>query len=121
MVWAIVFKAPLEKPANPTWAPNPAKAPWYFLGLQEMLVYFDPWMAGVVLPVLNCGSYAMLILIQTLKGTAITFAERKMAVFLWSYGWLVLWIFLIIVGTFLRRLAGLFTDHLNIGIFQGCS
>ena len=31
-------------------APNPAKAPWYFLGLQEMLVYFDPWMAGVVYP-----------------------------------------------------------------------
>ena len=50
IVWAIVFKAPLEEPANPTWAPNPAKAPWYFLGLQEMLVYFDPWMAVVVLP-----------------------------------------------------------------------
>ena len=30
--------------------PNPSKAPWYFLGLQEMLVYFDPWLAGVVLP-----------------------------------------------------------------------
>src|SRR5210317_1072599 len=39
IVWAIIFKAPLEEPANPTWAPNPAKAPWYFLGLQEMLVY----------------------------------------------------------------------------------
>ena len=49
-VWAIVSKAPLEQPANPGYAPNPAKAPWYFLGLQEMLVYFDPWMAGVVYP-----------------------------------------------------------------------
>ena len=29
---------------------NPSKAPWYFLGLQEMLVYFDPWIAGVVMP-----------------------------------------------------------------------
>jgi quinol-cytochrome oxidoreductase complex cytochrome b subunit len=29
---------------------NPSKAPWYFLGLQEMLVYFDPWMAGVIMP-----------------------------------------------------------------------
>jgi len=45
-----VSKAPLEQPANPGYAPNPAKAPWYFLGLQEMLVYFDPWMAGVVYP-----------------------------------------------------------------------
>src|SRR3954451_11659402 len=46
-LWAIISKAPLEQPANPGYAPNPAKAPWYFLGLQEMLVYFDPWMAGV--------------------------------------------------------------------------
>ena len=50
ILWAVVSKAPLEQPANPGYAPNPAKAPWYFLGLQEMLVYFDPWMAGVVLP-----------------------------------------------------------------------
>ena len=50
VIWSIVLKAPLEEPANPALAPNPSKAPWYFLGLQEMLVYFDPWMAGVVLP-----------------------------------------------------------------------
>src|SRR3977135_1534235 len=50
MVWSITVDAPMEDPANPTKTPNPSKAPWYFLGLQEMLVYFDPWMAGVVLP-----------------------------------------------------------------------
>ena len=50
VVWSIALPAPLEEPANPSVAPNPSKAPWYFLGLQEMLVYFDPWMAGVVLP-----------------------------------------------------------------------
>ena len=50
VVWGIVLQAPLEQPASSTVAPNPSKAPWYFLGLQEMLVYFDPWMAGVVLP-----------------------------------------------------------------------
>jgi hypothetical protein len=50
LVWSIGLPAPLEEPANPSESPNPAKAPWYFLGLQEMLVYFDPWMAGVVLP-----------------------------------------------------------------------
>ena len=50
MVWSITLNAPMEEPSNPNVTMNPAKAPWYFLGLQEMLVYFDPWMAGVVMP-----------------------------------------------------------------------
>ena len=50
IIWSILLKAPLEQPANRAVTPNPSKAPWYFLGLQEMLVYFDPWLAGVVLP-----------------------------------------------------------------------
>ncbi len=50
LVWALLVDAPLEEPANPARTPNPSKAPWYFLGLQEMLVFFDPWHAGVVLP-----------------------------------------------------------------------
>jgi hypothetical protein len=50
LVWSIVIEAPLEEPASAARTPNPSKAPWYFLGLQEMLVYFDPWMAGVVAP-----------------------------------------------------------------------
>ena len=50
VAWSLAVRAPLEQPANPTVTPNPSKAPWYFLGLQEMLVYFPPWMAGVVLP-----------------------------------------------------------------------
>ena len=50
IVWSVLLKAPLEQPATSAKAPNPSKAPWYFLGLQEMLVYYDPWMAGVVLP-----------------------------------------------------------------------
>jgi len=50
--WSILLRAPLEAPANPHLAPNPAKAPWYFLGLQELLIYFDPWIAGVALPCL---------------------------------------------------------------------
>jgi len=43
ILWSVLIDAPLEEPANPTRTPNPSKAPWYFLGLQEMLVYFDPW------------------------------------------------------------------------------
>ncbi len=50
LLWGIGLQAPLEEPASSVKTPNPSKAPWYFLGLQEMLVYYDPWMAGVVLP-----------------------------------------------------------------------
>ena len=52
IVWSVLVAAPLEEPANPAATPNPSKAPWYFLGLQEMLVYFDPWLAGVIFPTL---------------------------------------------------------------------
>ena len=48
--WSILILAPIEEPANPAATPNPSKAPWYFLGLQEMLVYFDPWLGRRRLP-----------------------------------------------------------------------
>ena len=47
---ALVWDAPLEELANPLQTPNPAKAPWYFLGLQELLHYFPPVVAGVLIP-----------------------------------------------------------------------
>ncbi len=51
LVWiALIFDAPLEGLADPSHTPNPAKAPWYFLGLQEMLHYFPPMVAGVLVP-----------------------------------------------------------------------
>jgi hypothetical protein len=49
-VIAILFDAPLEEMANPQKTPNPAKAPWYFLGLQELLHYYPPIVSGVLLP-----------------------------------------------------------------------
>jgi len=49
---ALLFNAPLEGMADPSHTPNPAKAPWYFLGLQEMLHYFPPVVAGVLVPTL---------------------------------------------------------------------
>ena len=50
VLMSLFFNAPLEGLANPTNTPNPAKAPWYFLGLQEMLHYFPPVVAGVLIP-----------------------------------------------------------------------
>ncbi len=50
VLMSLFFNAPLEGLADPTNTPNPAKAPWYFLGLQEMLHYFPPVVAGVLIP-----------------------------------------------------------------------
>jgi len=52
IVMALLFNAPLEELADPQYTPNPAKAPWYFLGLQELLHSFPPVVAGVLIPFL---------------------------------------------------------------------
>lgn len=104
IVWAILLKAPLEEPASSVKTPNPSKAPWYFLGLQEMLVYFDPWMAGVVLPsVVVAGLMAIPYIDFNKKGNGYyTIDDRKFAYLTFQFGFLVLWVTLIIMGTFLR-------------------
>ena len=104
IVWSILLKAPLEQPANPANTPNPSKAPWYFLGLQEMLVYFDPWLAGVVLPGLIIAGLICIPYIDTNpKGNGYyTFKERKAEITIFLFGFIVLWCSLIVLGTFLR-------------------
>ena len=104
IVWAIVLRAPLEQPADPNVAPNPAKAPWYFLGLQEMLVYFDPWLAGVVFPgLIIVGLIAIPYMDKNPRGNGYyTFKERPFAITTFLFGFVVLWVVLIIFGTFLR-------------------
>jgi hypothetical protein len=102
--WSFLIDAPLEEPANPTLTPNPSKAPWYFLGLQEMLVYFDPWIAGVVLPTfIILGLMAIPYIDINPKGNGYyTFKERKWAILTYCFGFLVLWVSLIVLGTFWR-------------------
>ena len=104
IVWSIALEAPLEQPANPANTPNPSKAPWYFLGLQEMLVYFDPWLAGVVLPTLIIvGLMAIPYIDKNPKGNGYyTFKERSVEITLFLFGFVVLWSSLIVLGTFLR-------------------
>ncbi len=102
--WSFLIDAPLEEPANPTLTPNPSKAPWYFLGLQEMLVYFDPWIAGVVLPsLIVVGLMAIPYFDINEKGNGYyTFKERKFSILMFCFGFLVLWVALIGIGTFWR-------------------
>jgi hypothetical protein len=102
-VWALLADAPLREIANPTKTENPAKAPWYFAGLQELLVYFDPWIAGVMIPLtILLGLMAIPYLDRNPQGNGgYAFSARRFAVthFLVGYG---LWIALILVGAILR-------------------
>jgi hypothetical protein len=104
VIWSVLLKAPLEQPATSAKAPNPSKAPWYFLGLQEMLVYYDPWMAGVVLPtMIIVGLIAIPYIDFNQKGNGyFTFVQRKFAMVLFLVGFVVMWVTLIVLGTFLR-------------------
>lgn len=103
-VWSILINAPLEEPANPALTPNPSKAPWYFLGLQELLVYFDPWIAGVMLPTLIIvGLIAIPYIDINQKGNGYyTIKERPFSMGMFAFGFLVLWVLLIVIGTFFR-------------------
>ncbi len=104
MVWSITLNAPLEEPANPNLTMNPAKAPWYFLGLQEMLVYFDPWIAGVVMPTLIIIGLMVIPYIDTnpLGSGYYTWKQRKFAIGTFLFGFVILWVSMIFIGTFIR-------------------
>ena len=104
ILWSVAVPAPIEEPANIARTPNPSKAPWYFLGLQELLVYFDPWLAGVVLPgLIMVGLIAIPYVDRNPKGNGYyTLRERKMAIFVFLFGFLILWVLQVFLGTFLR-------------------
>src|SRR6266851_1024387 len=103
-VWSITLNAPLEEPANPNLTMNPSKAPWYFLGLQEMLVYFDPWIAGVVMPTLIIVGLMAIPYIDTnpLGSGYYTWKQRKFSISTFLFGFIILWVAMIIIGTFIR-------------------
>lgn len=104
LAWSLLVPAPLEQPANPAITPNPSKAPWYFLGLQELLFYSDAWLAGVAVPCLMVlGLMAIPYLDFNPEGSGYyTIAKRRFAYLVFQFGFLQLWILLILVGTFFR-------------------
>lgn len=79
LVWAsLIANAPLEGIADPMHTPNPAKAPWYFLGLQELLHYFPPVVAGVLIPGLVVAALIVIPYFNiNIEGEALWARDRK--------------------------------------------
>jgi len=104
MVWSLFMDAPLKELANPSYTPADEKAPWYFVGLQELLAYFDPWLGGVVIPAVLFMGLLMIPFIDPNRESGIgryTLVERPVAVPAFCFGF-ALWYGLIIVGQFFR-------------------
>lgn len=102
--WSFLQNAPLEGIADPNVTPNPSKAPWYFLGLQELLVYFDPWIAGVLLPgIITAGLIAIPYLDPDAnRGVGYySVKDRPFASTVFLSG-IFAWFALIVIGTFMR-------------------
>jgi quinol-cytochrome oxidoreductase complex cytochrome b subunit len=96
---AVAFSAPLRGLANPNVTPEPAKAPWYFAGLQELLSRFDPLVAGILIPT---GAVLIFLLLPYIDRNPDTRAShRKVAILLFSV-LLAIAVILTVIGTFFR-------------------
>jgi hypothetical protein len=103
LAWlGLMIEAPLAVPADPDFTPNPAKAPWYFLGIQEMLLYFDPWLAGVVIPFLIvAGLISIPLLDSDPRGAGCyAFRRRIWATLPFTAGLVLLVLLTVIAATF---------------------
>ena len=83
VVMSVVIFSPLLDPANVNATPNPSKAPWYFLGLQELLSYFDPQIAGVTVPTIT-GIIGFMMIPFVDKNPSTRPSDRKFAILLFS-------------------------------------
>jgi menaquinol-cytochrome c reductase cytochrome b/c subunit len=98
-VFSVVVNAPLRELANSNLTPNPSKAPWYFLGLQELLRYFHPMVAGVTIP-----GIALLVLMATPyfdKNPSMRPENRKLAILMFTM-FMMFWSILVLSGSFFR-------------------
>jgi len=83
VIMSVVIHSPLLDPANFNATPNPSKAPWYFLGLQELLSYFDPQIAGVTVPTIT-GIIGFMMVPYVDKNPSTRPSDRKFAIALYS-------------------------------------
>jgi hypothetical protein len=98
-IFSIFVNAPLLQLANPNLTPNPSKAPWYFLGLQEMLTMFHPMVAGVTIPGVALGVLGAAGYID--KNPSHKPEDRKFAIALFTF-FLMFWAVLVLIGSFFR-------------------
>jgi hypothetical protein len=113
-VFSIFVNAPLLELADLNQTPNPSKAPWYFLGLQELLAYFHPMIAGVLLPGIGLGALLMAPYVD--RNPSHKPEDRKFAISLFTI-FLMAAAVLTIIGSFFRGPGQLFIMPWTEGLF----
>jgi menaquinol-cytochrome c reductase cytochrome b/c subunit len=114
LIFSIFVNAPLLELANPNQTPNPSKAPWYFLGLQELLTMFHPMVAGVTLP--GFGLIGLILAPYTDRNPSNKPEDRKFAISLFTI-FLMSWAVLVLIGSFFRGPGQNFVFPWNAGLF----
>ncbi len=114
LVFSIFVNAPLLELANINETPNPSKAPWYFLGLQELLTMFHPMVAGVTIP--GMGMFALILAPYSDRNPSNKPTDRKFVVSLFTL-FLMFWATLVIIGSFFRGPGFNFVFPWNAGLF----
>lgn len=100
LTWSMLVPAPLEEIANSQISPNPAKAPWYFMGIQELLLHFHPFVGAVLIPLLALGALALLpfydfrtenigVYLRTARGRALSLVAAGLSMIL-TPAWVLL-------------------------------
>jgi menaquinol-cytochrome c reductase cytochrome b/c subunit len=114
LVFSALVRAPLLGLADFNKTPNPSKAPWYFLGLQELLTMFHPMVAGVTIP--GMGLFLLAVAPFVDKNPSHAPSDRKFAISIFTL-FLMLWAVLVIIGSFFRGPGFNFVFPWNNGIF----
>ena len=114
LIFSVFVNAPLLALANFNETPNPSKAPWYFLGLQELLTMFHPMVAGVTLP--GLGLIGLILAPYTDRNPSNKPEDRKFAISLFTI-FLMSWAVLVLIGSFFRGPGQNFVFPWNEGLF----
>jgi menaquinol-cytochrome c reductase cytochrome b/c subunit len=114
LVFSTFVNAPLQRLANPNQTPNPSKAPWYFLGLQELLTMFHPMVAGVTIP--GMGLFALMLAPYIDRNPSNKPEDRKFAISIFTI-FMMFWAVLVIIGSFFRGPGFNFVFPWRNGIF----